>query len=173
MGQGGEEGEVHLLEVQDDRVVVQNLDAVQVLGIGFDVGPQVRGGALQRELDVLRLQLLAVVELHALAEVHLVRRVGDKLPLLGQTGAEGAVVVQEDEGVVDLMTGAGTGIIVVTDGIERGRVVLVGHDQRVPLFLGRRLFFGRSGFHRRHRLLLGLEVHKPSNCKDQHHEQQH
>ena len=99
------------------------------------MGPHLRGGAFQRELDVLRLQFLAVVELHALAEVHLVRRIGDELPLLGQTGAEGAVVVQEDEGVVDLMTGVGTGIIVVTDGIERGRVVLVGHDQRVPLLL--------------------------------------
>ena len=131
MGQGGEEGEVHLLEVQDNRVVVHDLDVVQVLGIGFDVGPQVRGGAFQRELDVLRLQILAVVELHALAEVHLVRRIGDELPLLGQAGAEGAVVVQEDEGVVDLMTGAGTGIIVVADGIEHGCVVLVGHDQRV------------------------------------------
>ena len=131
VGQGGEEGEVHLLEVQDDRVVVHDLDVVQVLGIGFDVGPHLRGGAFQRELDVLRLQILAVVELHALAEVHLVRRVGDELPLLGQAGAEGAVVVQEDEGVVDLMTGAGTGIIVVTDGIEHGRVILVGHNQRV------------------------------------------
>jgi hypothetical protein len=120
-----------VLQVNDHRVVVQDLHVVEVLGVGLDGRSKIRGGPLQGVFHILGGHLLSVVKHHVLAKMHLVGRVRRKFPGFRESGANRPVTVEEDQRVVDGIARPGTRHIVVTDGIHGRGIVLIRHDEGV------------------------------------------
>ena len=133
-----EERVVGLLQHDNDGVVVKDLDVGNVLRVGADLGALVGGGAHDRVAHVAGLQLFAVVELDALAEHELVLGGRQELPALGQAGNEVAVLVAENQRVVQLEAAARAGNVIVADRVHRRGVVLIGDDQTILGSQGRR-----------------------------------
>ena len=90
-----EEGVIYLLEVNDDCVVVDDFHVVQVLRIGVNVASCRGVCAFEGELHVSGGHFVAVVELHAFAEVHFVGGVREELPFFGEARPEGTVRIEE------------------------------------------------------------------------------
>ena len=113
---------------------VHDLDAID----GTEVGAraQRRGlDALQAELHRLRVELLAVVELDALAELDFPDGGRDELGKLGgQSGDDLEIVVALHEAIEDVPGDHGGGGLLLVHGVERGRVHSLGDDD---LALGR------------------------------------
>ena len=104
-----------------DGVGVNDLGVVDQLGVLRERGGAVRhvGGAGQGEGHVLRGERLAVVEGDALAEREFPGGVADDAPRGGETGADAAAGVGQDQGIEDVAHHGGVGNVDVIVRIDR------------------------------------------------------
>ena len=138
-GAGQEHGERPLAD-HVDRVLVDDLDPLH--RGERRLGPRLRVVelALDAELDGVRVEGLPVVELHAAAQLELVRGRADEPPRLGQAAGEPHPLVPDQQGIEDV-----PGDVVGRDlaremGVERRR--LGGEADRQPAALLRRRLAG-------------------------------
>ena len=90
--------------MNDDGVIVNDFYIVQVLRVGMNVRTCRSVGTFERELDISSGHFIAVVELYALTEIHLVILIGEELPFFSEAGSECSVMVEEYESVIDVRT---------------------------------------------------------------------
>jgi hypothetical protein len=129
-GQVGDEHRPRLLGVHAYRVLVHDLDPIDEAE--GRRAPELVGGIgqpLEAELDRLRVKVLPVVELHALAELDLP---GGRRHQLGKLGGQPRhqlqALVPLDEQGEHLSPHVGGGLLRLIHHVERGRVHTLGDD---------------------------------------------